>query len=380
MATPDTQTASDHARIQTRVGQASVYRVCGDLNLSNLAAIEQLHGLAQGQFEQLDLAELRGIDTAGAIALLSLLKPAAREHLDAALLGLDQQRQAFFQAVAKAMAEPCPESQWLAHWRVLFERLGRWTVTAAQQGLLLLSFVGQVVSTLLRLLWRPSRMRWTSWFHHMEATGLDAVPIVGLLTFLVGAVVAFLGATILQGFGAQIFTVELVSFSFLREFGVLLTAILLAGRSGSAFTAQIGAMKGNEEIDALKTMGVDPVEILVLPRLLALMVMLPVLTFLAMMLGIIGGAVAASLTMDISSSAYLVRLYERTPINYFWVGMVKAPVFAFIISVVGCLEGFKVSGSAESVGRHTTSSVVQSIFLVIFFDALFAIFFMELGI
>lgn len=379
MAISDTQ-STEPKGAPTNSAEAFVYSAEGDLNLPNLTAIKQLHRLPQAHYERLNLHNLAGIDTAGAIALLNLLKPSARENLNGALLGLNQQRRAFFQAVATAMAEPCPESHWLAHWRVLFERLGRWTVSAAQQGLLLLSFVGQVMSTLSQLFWRPSKMRWTSWFHHMEATGLDAVPIVGLLTFLVGAVVAFLGATILQGFGAQIFTVELVSFSFLREFGVLLTAILLAGRSGSAFTAQIGAMKGNEEIDALKTMGVDPVEILVLPRLLALMIMLPALTFLAMMLGILGGAVAASLTMDISTSAYLVRLYERTPINYFWVGMVKAPIFAFIISVVGCLEGFKVSGSAESVGRHTTSSVVQSIFLVIFFDALFAIFFMELGV
>lgn len=350
-------------------------------SLARHDALEALHSTASHEtFDALNLSRIEEVDTLGAMRLIQLLTPAGRQQLDHSLLGLNPQQLAFFETVANAMAASCPEPVHYSAFSNLFERTGRWTVEAYYNSLMLLSFVGQTMVTMLKVIARPVSMRWTSLFHHMEATGLDAVPIVGLLSFLVGAVVAFLGATILRDFGAQIFTVELVSFSFLREFGVLLTAILLAGRSGSAFTAQIGAMKGNEEIDALKTLGVDPVEVLVVPRLLALIFMLPILTFLAMMLGMLGGAMAAVLTMDISTSAYLTRLYERTPVNYFWVGMIKAPVFAFIISVVGCLEGFKVSGSAESVGRHTTSSVVQSIFLVIFFDAIFAIFFMEIGL
>jgi len=192
--------------------------------------------------------------------------------------------------------------------------------------------------------------------------------------------VAFLGATVLRDFGASIFTVELVAYSFLREFGVLLTAILLAGRSGSAFTAQIGSMKSREELDAIRALGLDAVELLVLPRLLALLIMLPLLTFIGMMSGLLGGALVGSAALDISPGMFISRLYEMTEIRHFWVGMIKAPVFAFLIAVVGCLEGMKVAGSAESVGRHTTSSVVQSIFLVILFDALFAMFFMELGV
>lgn len=214
---------------------------------------------------------------------------------------------------------------------------------------------------------------------HIEQTGLDAAPIVALLTFLVGAVVAFLGATVLKSFGATIFTVDLVAFSFLREFGVLLTAILIAGRTASAFTAQIGSMKANEEIDAIRTLGLDPMELLVLPRVLALLVALPMLTFLAMLSGIVGGGVVCAVALDISPAMFLSLLQSDIGVQHFLVGMVKAPIFAFLIAAIGCLEGFKVSGSAESVGAHTTSSVVQSIFVVIVLDAVAAMFFMEMG-
>jgi phospholipid/cholesterol/gamma-HCH transport system permease protein len=201
-----------------------------------------------------------------------------------------------------------------------------------------------------------------------------------LLNFLVGAVIAFLGATVLKDFGATIFTVELIGYSFLREFGVLLTAILIAGRSGSAFTAQIGSMKSREEIDAIRTLGLDPIEVLVLPRLLALLIALPLLAFLAMLSGIVGGAMVCMLNLDISPTMFVTRFHELAAARHFWVGMSKAPIFAFLIASIGCLEGFKVSGSAESVGTHTTSSVVQSIFVAILVDALAAIFFMEIDL
>jgi len=213
---------------------------------------------------------------------------------------------------------------------------------------------------------------------HVEQTGLDAVPIVALLTFMVGAVVAFLGSTVLADFGATIYTVDLIAFSFLREFGVLLTAILMAGRTASAFTAQIGSMKANEEIDAIRALGLDPLELLVLPRVLALLVSLPMLTFLAMICGLLGGAVVCALTLDISPTMFLTLFKADIGVRHFLVGLSKAPVFAFLIAVIGCLEGFKVSGSAQSVGEHTTSSVVQSIFVVILLDAVAALFFMEM--
>ena len=232
----------------------------------------------------------------------------------------------------------------------------------------------------MQLLLGQRRLRLTATVFHMEQAGLDAVPIVALLTFLVGAVVAFVGATALRDLGAEVLTVELVSISFLREFAVLLAAILLAGRSGSAFAAQIGSMKSREELDAIATLGLDAVELLVIPRVLALVVMLPLLTLVAMWMGVFGGGIVSVLALDITPGMFLSRLQEMTGLRHFFVGMVKAPVFAFLIGTVGCLEGFKVEGSAESVGRHTTSAVVQSIFLVIVFDALFAMTFMQLDI
>jgi phospholipid/cholesterol/gamma-HCH transport system permease protein len=231
---------------------------------------------------------------------------------------------------------------------------------------------------LLNLL-RPRRWRLTALVAQIEETGLDAIPIVALLTFLVGAVVAFLGATVLADFGASIYTVNLVAFSFLREFGVLLAAILLAGRTASAFAAQIGAMKANEEIDAIRTLGLSPIELLVLPRVLAMLITLPILTFVGMLSGIAGGLAVCTLALDISPTMFFTILQRDIPLTNFLVGLGKAPVFAFVIAVIGCLEGFKASGSAQSVGEHTTSSVVQSIFMVILLDAVAALFFMEMG-
>jgi phospholipid/cholesterol/gamma-HCH transport system permease protein len=196
---------------------------------------------------------------------------------------------------------------------------------------------------------------------------------------MVGAVVAFLGATILADFGASVYTVNLVAFSFLREFAVLLTAILMAGRTASAFTAQIGSMKANEEIDAIRMMGLSPIDLLVLPRVVALLVSMPLLTFVGMMSGIAGGAMVCALALDIPPVMFLSLMNQDIELRHFVVGMVKAPLFAYVIAIIGCLEGFKVSGSAQSVGEHTTSAVVQSIFIVIMLDALAALFFMEMG-
>jgi phospholipid/cholesterol/gamma-HCH transport system permease protein len=262
----------------------------------------------------------------------------------------------------------------------LLARTGAAVEHAGRNAWQLLGFIGLVLGTLARGMIDPRRWRITSLAFHLEQTGLDAVPIVVLLNFLVGAVVAFLGATVLKDFGASIFTVELIGYSFLREFGVLLAAILIAGRSGSAFTAQIGSMKAREEIDAIRTLGLDPIEVLVLPRLLALLIALPLLTFLAMLAGIVGGATVCALSLDISPTMFVTRFHELAATTHFWVGMSKAPIFAFLIAAIGCLEGFKVSGSAESVGAHTTSSVVQSIFVTILVDALAAIFYMEIHV
>jgi len=322
-----------------------------------------------------DASGVSRLDTAGAELLLDLA--GKREGIT----GLEASRAALLDAVAKAqttaVAKPVPQTEGIV---ALLARTGAAVENIWDDAVALVGFIGLMLATIARVLPNPRRWRVTSLFFHIEQTGLDAVPIVALLSFLVGAVVAFLGATVLRDFGASVFTVELVGYSFLREFGVLLTAILIAGRSGSAFTAQIGSMKAREEIDAIRTLGLDPVEVLVLPRALALLVSMPLLTFIAMIAGIFGGAMVCVWSLDISPGMFLTRFHETAHARHFWVGMSKAPLFAFLIAAIGCLEGFKVEGSAESVGEHTTSSVVQSIFVVILIDALAAIFFMELDV
>ena len=322
---------------------------------------------------RVDARGLGRVDTAGAGLLLDL---AGDQVID----GLDERQRVLIDTVAKAQAAPAPPRKRDAGLLALFARTGAATEQVGRDAWQLLGFIGLILATLARCVIDPRRWRVTSLAFHLEQTGLDAVPIVVLLNFLVGAVVAFLGATVLKDFGASIFTVELIGYSFLREFGVLLTAILIAGRSGSAFTAQIGSMKSREEVDAIRTLGLDPVEVLVLPRVLALLIAMPLLSVLAMLAGIVGGAMVCALSLDISPNLFIARLQDLDATQHFWVGMSKAPLFAFLIAAIGCLEGFKVSGSAESVGTHTTSSVVQAIFVAILVDALAAIFFMEIGV
>ena len=350
----------------------------GDWTLASAAAlgrrVDEIK--RRGGKGAVDASGISRLDTAGAEFLLDLAGD-AREGIT----GLDDARRALIEAVAKAQssatAKPPPRTPGIV---LLVARTGRAVETIWDDAVALVGFIGLMLATLVRVLPNPRRWRVTSLFFHIEQTGLDAVPIVALLSFLVGAVVAFLGATVLRDFGASVFTVELVGYSFLREFGVLLTAILIAGRSGSAFTAQLGSMKSREEIDAIRTLGMDPVEVLVLPRALALLLSMPLLTFIAMIAGIFGGALVCIFSLDISPGMFLQRFHDTAQARHFWVGMSKAPLFAFLIAAIGCLEGFKVSGSAESVGEHTTSSVVQSIFVVIMIDALAAIFFMKLDL
>jgi phospholipid/cholesterol/gamma-HCH transport system permease protein len=355
--------------------------VTGDWTLPHAAQLHaRLQRLPEGSAE-LDARGLSGLDTSGALLLAGELR---RRGITLDRLGHDSGVSAADMALLALISEKSEQAAPVAeryHGTVeMLGRVGRAMLRQLEQTRQLLGFVGLTLATFGAILIGRRKLRVTATAFHMEQTGLDAVPIVTLLSFMIGAVVAFLGATVLREFGATLFTVELVSYSFLREFGVLLTAILLAGRSGSAFTAQIGSMKAREELDAIRTLGMDPIELLVIPRLLALLVMLPLLSFLAVMSGLLGGGLVGALALDISPGMYISRLYEMTDVRHLWIGLGKAPVFAFIIAVVGCLEGMKVQGSAESVGEHTTSSVVQAIFLVILFDAMFAVFFMELGL
>lgn len=358
-------------------GPAGGVAVSGEWTLARATRLrQQLERFQRGNAApaSVDASALVALDTVGATALLDLAG-------DAPIEGLGGARQALLDAVAQASAEPAPPARTDDTGLIgLLARIGENTATLGSNAVMLVGFIGMVLSRIVTSLNKPRSWRVTSLVFHIEQTGLNAVPIIMLLNFLVGAVIAFLGATVLRDFGASMFAIDLVGFSFLREFGVLLTAILVAGRSGSAFTAQIGSMKLREEIDAIRTLGLDPIVVLVLPRTLALLVTLPLLTFLAMIAGIVGGAAVCVLTLDITPTMFITRFNELGMVRHFWVGMSKAPLFALLIATIGCLEGFKVSGSAESVGNRTTSSVVQGIFVVILIDALAAIFFMEMKI
>lgn len=327
----------------------------------------------------LDASGLTALDTAGATVLIELLGADKLSELTPNAIGLSEERKALLVAVAQAMAaqEQNPENA-ARHFGDGLASLGKTMHQGWQQVLQFLNFLGLTLVTLVTLLPKPHRWRFTALIAQMHQTGLNAVPIVVLLNFLVGAVVAFLGATVLSDFGASIYTVDLVAYAFMREMGALLAAILLAGRTASAFTAQIGSMKINQELDAIKMLGLDVIELLVLPRMVALLIVLPLLTFLAIIAGMVGGAVVAVATLDISVARF-IGIVQEVPIKHLLLGMSKAPFFAVMIALIGCLEGFKVGGSAQSVGEHTTSSVVQSIFVVILLDAVFALFFMEMG-
>ncbi|MCS4066400.1 phospholipid/cholesterol/gamma-HCH transport system permease protein [Pseudomonas putida] len=361
--------------------QPACLRITGDWTLAHYASLKRESEQLRAQFTAdtvADLSQLGRLDTAGASLLTELL---GSERLSHCTQDLPEASRALLKNVYCSVQDYCipvkePERNVLM---LLLERIGRAVATLWQDSMQLLGFIGVILETLLRRALTPHRWRLTPVVAYIEQTGLDAAPIVALLTFLVGAVVAFLGATVLAAFGATIFTVDLVAFSFLREFAVLLTAILMAGRTASAFTAQIGSMKANEEIDAIRTLGLNPMELLVVPRVLALLISLPLLTFIAMICGIVGGAVVCALSLDISPAMFLSLLQTDIGVQHFLVGLAKAPFFAFLIAAIGCLEGFKVSGSAESVGAHTTSAVVQSIFVVIVLDAVAALFFMEMG-
>jgi len=325
----------------------------------------------------LDARALRQLDTSGASLLADWLGADRLYRLIQHDATLPQARKALLCAVATATHQADIQAVAQPHVLLrLLENVGIASLRAARHTVGLLAFGGLLLQTLVRL--PPRRWRFTSVVAQIEHTGLNAVPIVVLLSFMVGAVIAFMGATALRAFGNTLFTVNLVAFSFLREFGILLSAILLAGRTGSAFTAQIGAMQANQEIDALRAQGLNPMELVVIPRVLALLVSLPILTFLSMLSGLAGGMLVCTFSLDISPTLFLNTLREL-PLRHFVVGMVKAPLFAFLIALIGCREGFLVSGSAQSVGEHTTASVVQAIFVVILFDALAALFYMEMG-
>lgn len=350
-------------------------RLSGNWTLATaLRSSEVLHAQT-GAVTGIDARAIDRLDSAG---VLLLLRYAHKLGLADDALQFRADHQALVCTIEE-VADERPKPQRDFGVAAALDRLGRSVHAIAGNIVVLVNFLGENLAKLARLFRQPRRFRLTAAVNQMEEVGLNAVPLVALLSYLVGAVIAFLGSTILRDFGAEIYVVELVSIAFLREFAVLLTAIVLAGRTASAFTAQIGAMKAREEIDAIQTLGLDPIDLLVLPRVAALLIMLPLLTFVAMIAGLAGGVTVGAFDLDIPPQMYLARMHDTIEVRHMLVGLSKAPVFALIIALIGCLEGLKVEGTAQSVGERTTSSVVQTISLVIILDALAALWFMHMG-
>lgn len=379
-ARPAQETMTDTApsfEIIRRDGEDAL-AVTGDWTVRTISRVDdRLRALEEdGAPSALDVTRLGTIDTAGALVLVRTIGPGTAPRL----VGRHPTAGSLIDQV-RAASEPCEEvARPPGSLFDLLERAGRGSVHIWRETVETLSFLGEAIVTSLMLIVRPLRLRWTPMVAIMEDAGLDAMPIVAFLSFFVGMVVAFIGATTLADFGATIFVVELVGISMMREFGVILTAVILAGRTNSAFTAQIGAMRMRQEIDAMTTLGLSPMEVLVAPRIFAMVLMTPILAFIATLAGIAGGIFVGWLALDINPVVFFARLQDYVPVSNFWVGMSKAPVFGLLVALIGCRQGLQVGGSVQSLGRHTTTSVVQALFGIIVIDAIFAIFYMEMGI
>ena len=328
----------------------------------------------------IDAGGIGRMDTSGAWLVEKLRRRIAALGIDTAFRNIQPTHDVLIKRLQAIAGDPAPEPVRYGALSLVAERTGRATIDALNEAQDLLNFLGLATVTAAKTVMRPRRFRGTAFVYHLEQVGLNALPIVGLLSFLIGVVLAYQGADQLRRFGAEIFTVNLLGISILREMGILLTAIIVAGRSGSAFAAQIGTMQVSEEIDAMRTIGLDPIEVLVLPRTLALLVAMPLLAVYADLMGLAGGALMTIVSLDITLTQFTERLKDVVPIWAFWVGLIKAPFFGIVIALVGCREGLKVRGSADSVGRQTTRAVVIGIFLVIVIDAVFSIFFSTVGV
>lgn len=342
-------------------------------------AREAFADLPTGSDIVLDLSAVERLDTAGAWCLLSWAKR-AEPQVNVGFVNARPEAESLLNTVEKAVPTPQSAPTSALTFRDALERVGARVASGTSFVLALTAYLGLFLHRLGLSVLHPSRFRFTSLVHHCEEVGFKAVPIVALMAFLIGVVLAFQGAAQLRQFGAEVFVVDLIAISVLRELGILLTSIIVAGRTASAFTAAIGSMKMREEIDAMRTLGIDPAMALFVPRILALLIMLPILGLIANVAGLVGGSLMAWIELGISPAMFQTRLVEGTSINHVFVGLVKAPVFALIIGVVGCHAGMQVKSNAESLGRMTSNAVVTSIFTVIVADAIFSIFFARMDI
>ena len=341
-----------------------------------LPQLEQLDGADL----QLDLSALERIDTAGAYALLRLRKRLGAQGHALSFTDVRPDHDALIARVAQSLPKPDAPEAPARDLMESFAWLGKKVVELGRFMGDLHGMLGLFLARLVTVIRRPSEFRLTALVHHCDQVGLKAVPIVALMGFLIGIVLAFQGSVQLRQFGAEIFVVDLIAISILRELGILLTAIIVAGRTASSYTAAIGSMKMREEIDAMRTLAIDPALALFVPRILALLIVLPILGMIANLTGLIGGAMMAWIELGISPGMFLSRLLDDTSLDHVIVGFVKAPVFALIIGVIGCHAGMQVGGNAESLGAQTSSAVVRAIFMVIVADALFSVFFAIMGI
>ncbi|MET4804179.1 ABC transporter permease [Bradyrhizobium sp. LB11.1] len=341
-----------------------------------VADAEKLAGGPQSIF--IDVSEVAKLDTFGAWLIERLRRSLTQGAVEAQIAGLSANYSSLVDEVRRVRATPVIDSSTITITGML-EQIGRAVAGVGGTVAGLMDMLGAVLAASARTLIHPRSFRLTSTVHHLEQVCWRAVPIVVLITFLIGCIIAQQGIFHFRRFGADIFVVDMLGVLVLREIGVLLVAIMVAGRSGSAYTAELGSMKMREEIDALRTMGFDPIEVLVLPRMLALVLALPILAFLGAMAALYGGGLVAWLYGGVDPEAFLLRLRDAISIDHFIVGIVKAPVMAAVIGIVACVEGLAVQGSAESLGQHTTASVVKGIFFVIVMDGVFAIFFASIG-
>ncbi len=353
---------------------ARVLRLSGVWLVSTLGTLDTELRALEGPIQRIDMSGVSDLDTVGAWIAWRLI----RDH-GASVVGQSEEAQRLIGAVSESSGTgavskqhpPLPE--WVA--TVVGDRVIDWRDGSVK----LLAFLGEMLIAYWQLLCNPRRFRLNALVRQAELIGVTSLGIIGLMSFLVGIVIAQQGAVQLQQFGAEMLTVNLTGRISFRELGVLMTAIMVAGRSGSAFAAQIGTMKLTEEIDAMRTIGVSPMEALVIPRVLACTFMMLLLGFYASLMAIVGGAFVSAFTLGIPFFTFLMRIQEVVPLHDLWVGLVKGPVFGFIVAISGCYQGMQVSGNAEEVGLRTTTAVVQAIFMVIVLDAFFAVFFTEIG-
>ncbi|KAA5801027.1 MlaE family lipid ABC transporter permease subunit [Alkalicaulis satelles] len=367
-----------------RDGAQLVLEPRGDWLVDTIARLEpSLHQLErESGFSVLtiDVSGIGRIDTAGAYLLGRPLKHAGAADAAIKFAGEHPTAERLITEMRARQIDGGPEPDIDRSLAGVMARIGRAADSIWRETYDSFAFLGRTTTTGAAVALRPARWRVTSMVYLMETVGVNALPIIAVLSFFIGAVVAYMGANLLDFIGFSVFTVELVGIAVLREFAVLITAILLAGRSASAFTAAIGSMKMQQEVDAMKVMGLDPYEVLVLPRVFACAIMAPLLTLAAMLSGIFGGMLVAWASLGISPTFFIVRLQDTVPIDHLWVGLSKAPVFGLVIAIIGCRHGLKVGGDVESLGSSVTTAVVQAIFAVILIDALFAMLYLEMGI